>query len=148
MAGFDDIPLFKIAMTHSSYCRENALALTECNERLEFLGDAVLKICIRVAARIAHIGVEIKIFHVADFHHGEIFNVCALPFCETKQHEKFARAVFDTFHINHILARFHHFFGKSRENDAFFGQSGGRCVLIEFRKREIAMERVGIKRRG
>ncbi|GBF23627.1 ribonuclease III, partial [Candidatus Gastranaerophilus sp. (ex Termes propinquus)] len=38
--------LIKRALTHSSYVRENNLCLCECNERLEFLGDAVLKICI------------------------------------------------------------------------------------------------------
>jgi ribonuclease-3 len=43
---FEALPLFKVAMTHSSYCREKGLPLFECNERLEFLGDAVLKISI------------------------------------------------------------------------------------------------------
>ena len=34
------------ALTHSSFCKENNLPYTLCNERLEFLGDAVLKITI------------------------------------------------------------------------------------------------------
>lgn len=35
-----------IALTHSSYCYENDLPFEFCNERLEFLGDAVLKLVI------------------------------------------------------------------------------------------------------
>lgn len=35
-----------IALTHSSYCYENDLPFEFCNERLEFLGDAVLKLII------------------------------------------------------------------------------------------------------
>lgn len=36
---FKDISLLKTALTHSSYANENGVS---CNERLEFLGDAVL----------------------------------------------------------------------------------------------------------
>lgn len=36
---FKDVSLLKTALTHSSYANEKN---TECNERLEFLGDAVL----------------------------------------------------------------------------------------------------------
>ncbi|MBQ9124878.1 MAG: ribonuclease III [Acholeplasmatales bacterium] len=39
---FNDIELLRIALTHSSYANENSL---ECNERMEFLGDAVLELC-------------------------------------------------------------------------------------------------------
>ncbi len=39
---FKNIELLKEALTHSSYANEN---LTTCNERLEFLGDAVLELC-------------------------------------------------------------------------------------------------------
>ena len=39
---FNDIELLKTALTHSSYANENSL---ECNERMEFLGDAVLELC-------------------------------------------------------------------------------------------------------
>ena len=39
---FKDIDLLKKALTHSSYANENGL---ESNERMEFLGDAVLELC-------------------------------------------------------------------------------------------------------
>lgn len=41
---FQDISLLQRAMTHSSYINEHQLQKTDCNERLEFLGDAVLEI--------------------------------------------------------------------------------------------------------
>mgnify|MGYP002572700660 CR=1 FL=1 len=41
---FDDFTLFTKAMIHSSYANEKHLPKYECNERLEFLGDAVLEI--------------------------------------------------------------------------------------------------------
>ncbi len=41
-----DDNLFKTALTHSSYTKEQELPHTACYERLEFLGDAVLKLCI------------------------------------------------------------------------------------------------------
>jgi len=40
----DDLGLLDKALTHSSYTFENKLPPTENNERLEFLGDAVLKL--------------------------------------------------------------------------------------------------------
>ena len=42
----DDKTLFKKALTHPSYTKEHELDFTECYERLEFLGDAVLKLAI------------------------------------------------------------------------------------------------------
>ncbi len=39
-----DIELFKRALTHPSYTQENGLEATESYERLEFLGDSVLKL--------------------------------------------------------------------------------------------------------
>ena len=39
---FKDKQLLKKAMTHSSYTNEKHIAKIDCNERLEFLGDAVL----------------------------------------------------------------------------------------------------------
>lgn len=39
---FQDAELLKLALTHSSYANEHHL---ECNERLEYLGDAVLQLC-------------------------------------------------------------------------------------------------------
>lgn len=41
---FQNESLLKQAMTHSSYINEHHLKKTECNERLEFLGDAVLEL--------------------------------------------------------------------------------------------------------
>jgi ribonuclease-3 len=39
---FNDVNLLKTALTHSSYANEHSL---ESNERMEFLGDAVLELC-------------------------------------------------------------------------------------------------------
>ena len=41
---FNDRHLLKKAMIHSSYANEQHLPKYECNERLEFLGDAVLEL--------------------------------------------------------------------------------------------------------
>ena len=41
---FDDFTLFTKAMIHSSYANEHRMNRIECNERLEFLGDAVLEL--------------------------------------------------------------------------------------------------------
>lgn len=43
-----DVPLenVNVALTHSSFCHENNISYDYCNERLEFLGDAVLKLTI------------------------------------------------------------------------------------------------------
>lgn len=43
---FKDKTLLKTAMTHSSYANEVRIGRMECNERLEFLGDAVLEISV------------------------------------------------------------------------------------------------------
>lgn len=40
---FNDIRLLKQALIHSSYINENGLTKPDCNERLEFFGDAVLE---------------------------------------------------------------------------------------------------------
>jgi ribonuclease-3 len=40
---FNDIGLLKHALTHSSYINEHKMEKIQCNERLEFLGDAVLE---------------------------------------------------------------------------------------------------------
>ncbi|MCM1130634.1 MAG: ribonuclease III [Roseburia sp.] len=39
---FHNLDLLKLALTHSSYANEHQM---ECNERLEYLGDAVLQLC-------------------------------------------------------------------------------------------------------
>ena len=41
---FSDRDLLTRALTHSSYLNEHGLAKQECNERLEFLGDAILEV--------------------------------------------------------------------------------------------------------
>lgn len=41
---FEDMRLLKQALTHSSYANEHRMSKFENNERLEFLGDAVLEI--------------------------------------------------------------------------------------------------------
>ncbi len=41
---FRDRDLFRQALTHSSYANEHRLSKADCNERLEFLGDAVLEL--------------------------------------------------------------------------------------------------------
>ncbi|MCI7060649.1 MAG: ribonuclease III [Lachnospiraceae bacterium] len=41
---FQNKELLKIALTHSSYSNEKRMDKTQCNERLEFLGDAVLEL--------------------------------------------------------------------------------------------------------
>lgn len=43
---FNDISLLDNALTHRSYVNENQKLLCKDNERLEFLGDAVLELCI------------------------------------------------------------------------------------------------------
>lgn len=40
----DNTDFFKKALTHPSYTKENELSFTESYERMEFLGDAVLKL--------------------------------------------------------------------------------------------------------
>ena len=41
---FRNEQLLRQAMTHSSYVNEHRMDKLQCNERLEFLGDAVLEI--------------------------------------------------------------------------------------------------------
>ena len=43
---FTDKSLLTLALTHSSYLNEATAPLSECNERLEFLGDAVLGLAV------------------------------------------------------------------------------------------------------
>ncbi len=39
---FKNIEILRTAMTHSSYANENKMKVIENNERLEFLGDAII----------------------------------------------------------------------------------------------------------
>ena len=41
---FRDHKLLRQAVTHSSYANEKRMGKNKCNERLEFLGDAVLEL--------------------------------------------------------------------------------------------------------
>ena len=43
---FRDLKLLELALTHTSYAHEKKLSLAQSNERLEFLGDAVLSLAI------------------------------------------------------------------------------------------------------
>src|SRR5665213_1419486 len=43
---FKDPLLLELALTHTSFVHERKLSLEKSNERLEFLGDAVLGVCI------------------------------------------------------------------------------------------------------
>jgi len=43
---FRDKDLLTQALTHASYAYENNLPANACNERMEFLGDAVLEFCV------------------------------------------------------------------------------------------------------
>ena len=43
---FKDLDILKIALTHSSYANENKLGINKSNERLEFLGDAILNLIV------------------------------------------------------------------------------------------------------
>lgn len=69
---YKDISLLKRALTHSSYCRENRMAPTECNERLEFLGDAFLD---------AIIGMEL-FTRLEHSNEGKLTKLRALVVCE------------------------------------------------------------------
>ena len=43
---FKNIELLQTALTHSSYANEQSMKITENNERLEFLGDAVVSLIV------------------------------------------------------------------------------------------------------
>lgn len=61
----DDNSLFVCALTHPSYTKEKELDYTKCYERLEFLGDAVLKLAVS----------EILYKKFPDYHEGEMSKV-------------------------------------------------------------------------
>ena len=77
---FRDPSLLERALTHSSYANE-CKQKTECNERMEFLGDAVLSII--VADHIFHN------FHLAE---GDLTKIRASLVCEKSLYE-FARKI-------------------------------------------------------
>jgi len=51
---FDNPDLLVTALTHSSYSNEKRLKKNECNERLEFLGDAVLELISSESIFLSH----------------------------------------------------------------------------------------------
>ena len=69
---FNDRSLLDTALTHSSYCRENGLPSNGSNERLEFIGDAVLD---------AAVGVELY-RRLPDSGEGKLTKMRALVVCE------------------------------------------------------------------
>lgn len=59
---FRDVSLLDTALTHRSYVNENPFAAGRDNERLEFLGDAVLELCIS----------DLLMQHFPDFQEGSL----------------------------------------------------------------------------
>ena len=70
---FDDPSLLREALTHSSYANEHGGTRADCNERLEFLGDAVLS---TVVARHLYLTMP-------DVEEGELSKRRAALVCET-----------------------------------------------------------------
>lgn len=69
---FRDSDLLRHAMTHSSYVNEKRLKKVDCNERLEFLGDAVLEL----------VSSEYLFFENASMPEGELTKLRASMVCE------------------------------------------------------------------
>ena len=69
---FKDKNLLLNALTHSSYVNEKRMAKTECNERLEFLGDAVLEL----------VSSEFLFFGNPDMPEGQMTKLRASMVCE------------------------------------------------------------------
>ena len=65
---FKDKNLIKLALTHSSYANEHNM---ECNERLEFLGDAVLELAM-----------SRKLYDTIDLDEGVLTKMRAKAVCE------------------------------------------------------------------
>ena len=69
---FHDRNLLRQALTHSSYTNEYRLSRNDCNERLEFLGDAVLELS---SSRFLFV-------HYPDQPEGELTKIRASIVCE------------------------------------------------------------------
>ena len=69
---FQDVELLKRAMRHSSYANEKHMKKSECNERLEFLGDAVLEL----------VSSEFLFFENGDMPEGDLTRTRASMVCE------------------------------------------------------------------
>ena len=65
--------LLRSALTHSSFAHEQKLSPTESNQRLEFLGDAVLELCIS----------DVLYHRYADLDEGELTKKRAACVCES-----------------------------------------------------------------
>ena len=65
--------LLRSALTHSSFAHEQKLSPTESNQRLEFLGDAVLELCIS----------DVLYHRYADMDEGELTKKRATFVCES-----------------------------------------------------------------
>ena len=69
---FRDPELLRLALTHSSYANEKRMGKSRCNERLEFLGDAVLEL----------VSSEFLFNHYPDMPEGELTKKRASMVCE------------------------------------------------------------------
>lgn len=69
---FKDTALLKMAMTHSSYVNEKHLLKSQCNERLEYLGDAVLEL----------VSSEFLFYEYPEKPEGELTKIRASMVCE------------------------------------------------------------------
>ena len=69
---FNDKSLFSQAMTHSSYANEHRWNKLRCNERLEFLGDAVLEV----------VSSDFLFHHYANLPEGDLTKIRASIVCE------------------------------------------------------------------
>ena len=69
---FKNKELVKHALTHSSYINENKMKKNDCNERLEFLGDAVLEL----------VSSEYLYFEHEDLPEGKLTKMRASMVCE------------------------------------------------------------------
>lgn len=69
---FRDFELLRRSMRHSSYVNEKHMKKTECNERLEFLGDAVLEL----------VSSEFLFFENQNMPEGELTRTRASMVCE------------------------------------------------------------------
>lgn len=69
---FNDQSLLKSALMHSSYTNEKHLPKNQCNERLEFLGDAVLEL----------VSSEFLFFEHEDLPEGQLTKLRASMVCE------------------------------------------------------------------
>ncbi|MEG2709284.1 MAG: ribonuclease III, partial [Vagococcus sp.] len=108
---FKDISLLEQAFTHSSYVNEHRhLELTD-NERLEFLGDAVLELIIS----------EYLYHHFQDLPEGKLTKLRATIVCEDSL-AKFAKECGFDAHIR---------LGKGEENSNGRNRSSLLCDLFE-----------------